>query len=1247
MKTLFTPLSHFVICALLAGLAPVCLAAETDASSSAKVIVGDPAKAGELPAAILSAYAKGARDITISPGIYRIPPIGKCAISLEHWRDATLHAARVTLVFEELTQRPIRLSRCDHVTLEGATLRFAEPSFTQGRIKAIGEDVHGKYLDWQIDAGYPIFDPLRSMLDVVDQNTRLLKAGTGDVGCQSVESSGPGRFRLRRPNGLLGSAAVNDWLFTRRPGGGDSIVHLDACAHCTMQGLTLQNSGFAAFFETGGDGGHLYADCRVSPGPKPAGATEEQLVGCGADGFHSAGTRIGPTLERCAWEGLLHDDCIAIHGSLQKVERAEGTRLVLEKGNRGGFAVGEPVRISSEDGYFGEFTCTAMRTLDHDGGLLELSLNRESGAPPGARASNPRCDGAGYRILNCTLGNCRSRGILVKADNGLIQGCAISGCGMSAISIGPEYWWGEADYSQHVTVKGNTLRNNVLNGSEAGVIFVHGDGAMGNTNLAITDNLFDQNYGQIAIHAEDTDGIRISDNRFVTSPALLPGKARTILDFKSTRNVILQRNMVKNPGKNDTLVSLGKRVEGVTGNDPTGIAVATPKPDASDATVTPHPGNAAALMPAHGTVSLYPAKRWEDSLATGNGIMGALLAGDPEHETLIVNHCKLWLPLGSREALPVTGQYLPEMRRIIAEKGYDEAQKFFEAKAREQGWGGQIIWTDPFHPGLFFTIDQPAGGDISDYLRVEDFSTGEVRVQWRNPEGAFSRRVFVSRVDNVIVVKLAAPEGKLNCRVRVEKPANKLIESTLLHAKGMVTCHSIYVNGKGGYDAAVRVATQGGTTTSDGESIAVTGANSALLVLRIEAWKTPLPGSEAWPYSPDNPQFVKETATKSQKAAREYRSQWMEDLKQALAGLPADYDALFLPHAKAHGEIFNRVTVDLGGAPAERALATEPLLDLAKKESRLPAALLERMYDAGRYEFICAAGPDTPPNLFGIWTGTWAPAWSGDYTLDTNIQLDIESAFSGNMAECMGGYFKLMEEFVPDFQANAKKLYGCRGILSGSRASNLGLHLHWGSGWPGQFWTPGASWLAHWFYDYYQYTGDVDFLRDHAVPYMKQCALFWEDFLKGAGDVNGRFCFSPSFSAENGWGDNSSQDIAIARELLTNLIAACETLRIEGEGVGRWKAMLAKLPPYLINDEGQLKEWSTPNKGENNNHRHLMHLYGAFESQEFSEEADPKLFQAARVALRNRLRESKETATHGRMHMGLARRHAGDGKRGL
>jgi hypothetical protein len=557
-----------ILTALLLGLLPFASSA-ADEPARKVVTVGNPADAAQLPAALQAAYSVGARDITIAPGTYVLPATGHSAITLVSWKDVRIQARGVTLVFEELARRPFSLQRCEGVTLEGAILRFASPAFTQGRIVSLGRDDRGAYLDWQIDAGYSSsLDLVKSMFDVADQKTRRIKPGTGDVGFRVSESLGDRRFRLRSSHGLLGTAAVGDWLFTRiKPC--EPIVHLDGCSRCTMRELTLQNAGFAAFFETGGDGGHVYVGCKVAPGPRPAGATEDQLVGCGADGFHSSGVRNGPTLERCVWEGLLHDDCIAIHGALQQVEQVDADKLILEKGNRGGFVVGEPVRMSSKDGFFGEFTCKAMRNLTD--GRLELTLDRPSGAPVESKASNPRHNGTGFKILNCTLGNTRSRGILIKADHGLIEGNTISGCGMSAISIGPEYYWGEADYARHVTVRGNKLSENVLNGSTAGTFFLHGDGAIGNADITISDNFFDRNYGQTAIHVAFTDGMRIATNRFTTSPLPLPGKARTIIHVESSRNITLQGNTVENPAVQDTLVILGKNVEAITGNDTAGI----------------------------------------------------------------------------------------------------------------------------------------------------------------------------------------------------------------------------------------------------------------------------------------------------------------------------------------------------------------------------------------------------------------------------------------------------------------------------------------------------------------------------------------------------------------------------------------------------------------------------------------------------------------------------------------------------
>ena len=57
----------------------------------------------------------------------------------------------------------------------------------------------------------------------------------------------------------------------------------------------------------------------------------------------------------------------------------------------------------------------------------------------------------------------------------------------------------------------------------------------------------------------------------------------------------------------------------------------------------------------------------------------------------------------------------------------------------------------------------------------------------------------------------------------------------------------------------------------------------------------------------------------------------------------------------------------------------------------------------------------------------------------------------------MEGYFRAVESWLPDMRLNARRIYGCRGLLANSRASNNCLMLHWGGGWPGQMWLSGAA----------------------------------------------------------------------------------------------------------------------------------------------------------------------------------------------
>ncbi|MEK7474665.1 MAG: glycoside hydrolase N-terminal domain-containing protein [Candidatus Coatesbacteria bacterium] len=607
------------------------------------------------------------------------------------------------------------------------------------------------------------------------------------------------------------------------------------------------------------------------------------------------------------------------------------------------------------------------------------------------------------------------------------------------------------------------------------------------------------------------------------------------------------------------------------------------------------------VAPKHGTVSTTPATAWEHAFVSGNGRMGAMVFGDPANELIIANHSRLFLPLGTREIIPDLAKVLPETRNLIRDEGYEAALDSMIAKAREQGFPG-LSWTDPFHPGFELSIREAVRAPAKGYVRTTDFQTGEVATRWQEGGEDRVRCLFVSRRDNVIVLsETARSPGAVTLDLELIPIDHPLIRSEVDPGKEWFLVQNTYAKGKGGYDAAIRIVAKGGKLTFAEQTLRVEGADELLLLMRIVPWKT-------------------EGETSPKKL--------MADLEV----LPASYDALMKPHAVTHGGLFSRVQLDLRGG-RDRALATGVLLERAAASQALAPALVERMYDAGRYVILSSTG-DLPPNLQGIWTGTWEPAWSGDFTLDTNLQLAVAHLLSCNTPELLDPLFRLTESMMPAFHENAVKYYGCRGILVPPRVSNTGLHLHWDESFPGIFWTCGAGWLAHWFHDYWLHTGDEAFLRARAFPFMKEVALFYRDFL--FQDVDGRVRFSPSYSAENGMADNATMDVAVAKELLTNFLGTCEALELEADGKPVLQTILDRLPPYLVDEGGALKEWAVREQGEHYDHRHSSHLYPVWQSYEFDPGETPDLWRAARIALERRVEFSRETSSHGRMHQALA-----------
>jgi hypothetical protein len=125
---------------------------------------------------------------------------------------------------------------------------------------------------------------------------------------------------------------------------------------------------------------------------------------------------------------------------------------------------------------------------------------------------------------------------------------------------------------------------------------------------------------------------------------------------------------------------------------------------------------------------------------------------------------------------------------------------------------------------------------------------------------------------------------------------------------------------------------------------------------------------------------------------------------------------------------------------------------------------------------------------------------------------------------------------------------------------------------------------------------------------------------------------------------NATGDIQAGKHALHAAIDAANALGVEqgsGQGVQRWTALLGRLPPYTVNGDGALAEWSWPGLTDRYNHRHVQHLYGVWPLHEINPEDEPTLVAASLRALA--LRGDENVSAHGSLHRALAAARLKDG----
>jgi hypothetical protein len=209
----------------------------------------------------------------------------------------------------------------------------------------------------------------------------------------------------------------------------------------------------------------------------------------------------------------------------------------------------------------GETTITAIRPLERfvnarrshrdtradnsTGPYFEITLARPIQAAYDYLASNPAADGSGFILRNNTIFNHRARGMLLKADNGLVEGNTIDGSTIGGIVLTPEFWWNEADYSRNVIIRNNTIRNVArapysLGGMVVAAIDQMWVPACGHRNIEITANRF-ENIDGVNLLITSACGITVENNRFIHAQQHAPADAGGAWGEDSTALIFVTR----------------------------------------------------------------------------------------------------------------------------------------------------------------------------------------------------------------------------------------------------------------------------------------------------------------------------------------------------------------------------------------------------------------------------------------------------------------------------------------------------------------------------------------------------------------------------------------------------------------------------------------------------------------------------------------------------------------------------------
>ncbi len=634
----------------------------------------------------------------------------------------------------------------------------------------------------------------------------------------------------------------------------------------------------------------------------------------------------------------------------------------------------------------------------------------------------------------------------------------------------------------------------------------------------------------------------------------------------------------------------------------------------------------------------YPSTWWHDlwreGLVSGNGVTGADVYGGVKDETVMLTHSDLWHN-GRAEELPDVSDAFRRQRELMDQERFQEASWEVVNALKEKGYGAEL--QSPFPAADLKLQIEPVCG-FSEYVRGIHMDSGEVFAQWKDGGRELVSQLFVSRAHGAAVKRIVSGESDLSVRLWLEPHKNcgsgglerwgkHILDSKELQTEPPYMMYTA-VNDDGKlYGVCAKLYIADGEMHKDGNYVCVKNSREILILIKVFA------GAD--------------TARKSE---------ILQGILGELDRLPCEYGVLLDAHRQIHEGWYRSAGLSLE-YEGENHSNEELLMEAYQGKQSLE--LIEKLWKYGRYLFISGTDEKGKPfPMYGLWAGDYRLMWAHNMA-NENIQMIYWHTYAGNLLPFQKAFYQYYDEKIPAFQENARKLFGMRGIYM-TAGTTPGVSA------PNQVvpvimnWVGAAGWIAQHYYQYYRYTGDMEYLREKLLPFLLEAAAFYEDFAEYYPD--GSIHFYPSVSPENTPGNfmppkhvhmahpmpttvNSTIDLAILKEFFTNMCRIAEEASISEERITIWKNIVSSIPKYQTNSQGAVREWQDERFEERYDHRHLSHIYPVFPGKEVNSLHEKELLPAFERAVE--LREIDAQTGWSMAHMAAIYARLEKGERAL